>query len=246
MSSLTAPVGLMSGRRRPIRPWHVLVTIEDLLIVTWEVPTSDIVPLLPAGLRPWSQDGRSMVSALLFRNRALRAAWLPVARFGCCQLNLRIYLANSGGQPGAVFFHGLFLGLPMLARLTGPIVGVPFGDIAFDIEVDRTSDPLSWRASSPDGGVQVAARETSPSTVPDAAMLDLLTNVHTGLVARPGRPPRSWSTWHRHQEVRLMRVDELRLAPLAELGLRLGGPLWTLYVESVDYEVYMPARTTEP
>jgi predicted HAD superfamily phosphohydrolase len=71
-------------------------------------------------------------------------------------------------------------------------------------------------------------------------------NVHTGFVATPraGRSSflRTWSIWHRNQDVRLMSVDELRLAPLAGLGLRLGDPLWTFYVESVDYEVYLPAR----
>jgi hypothetical protein len=39
-----------------------------------------------------------------------------------------------------------------------------------------------------------------------------------------------------------MTVDELRIAPLAELGLPLGDPLWTFYVESVEYDVYLPAR----
>jgi uncharacterized protein YqjF (DUF2071 family) len=242
MPTLTAPVGLMTGRRRPTRPWHVLVTIEDLLIVTWDVPAHAMTPLLPDGLRPGTRDGRAMLSAALFRNRALRAAWLPVPRFGCSQLNIRIYLTDRDDQPGAVFFHALCVGSPPLARVARPLTRVPFRVLPFDIDVDRSGPALSWRASSHDGQVRVAAHDASSSTLPDPATLDLLTNVHTGYVAAPGSPLRTWSIWHRHQNIRLMSVDELRLAPLAELGLGLGNPVWAFYIEAVDYEVYLPAR----
>jgi uncharacterized protein YqjF (DUF2071 family) len=242
MVRVSAPVGLMTGRRRPLRPWHVLVTIEDLLIVTWDVPASAMDALLPAGLQPWSRDDRALVSAVLFRNRALRPAWAQVPRFGCSQLNIRIYLADVAGRPGAVYFQALCLGSPLLARLSRPITCVPFRVVPFDIDVDRSDSFLSWRASSRDGQVRVGARDATSSTLPDPAMLDLLTNVHTGYVALPGSPLRTWSIWHRHQTVRLMAIDDLRIAPLAELGLPLGNPRWTFYVESVDYEVYLPAR----
>jgi uncharacterized protein YqjF (DUF2071 family) len=236
----------MTGRRRRTRPWHVLVTIENLLIVTWDVPAHTMTPLLPDGLRPWTHAGRAMLSAALFRNRGLRPAWSQVPRFDCAQLNIRIYLADRDGRAGAVFFHALCLGSPRLARVARPLTRVPFRVVPFDIDVDRSDPSLSWRASSRDGEVRVAAHDASSSTLPDPATLDLLTNVHTGYVGTPGSPLRTWSIWHRHQEVRLMTVDELRLAPLAELGLGLGDPIWAFYVESVDYEVYLPARRAGP
>jgi hypothetical protein len=239
---LEAPVGLMAGRRRPSRPGHVRVTIEDLLIATWELPEARLARLLPPGLRIWSRGGRGLVSAVLFRNRALRPAWLGFPRLACPQLNLRIYLADPAGRPGAVFFPGLFLGSRRLARWAAWITGVPFRSIAFGIQVDRTGDALSWGASSPDGAVRVVAREAPPATPIDTATLDLLTNVHTGIVRDARGRLRSWSIWHPNQVVRTMAVDEMRLAPLAEVTAEPGEPAWVFYVEAVAYEVYLPAR----
>jgi uncharacterized protein YqjF (DUF2071 family) len=242
MPSLTAPVGVMTGRRRPLRPWHVLATIGDLLIVTWEAPRPALASVLPPGLQLWSRSERALISAVLFRNRSLRPARLHVPRVECSQVNIRIYLADAHGRPGAVYFHALCLGSPLLARLSRPLTGVPFRPLPFAIDVDRAAASLSWRASSRDDDVRVTAREAAPASLPDAATLDLLTNVHTGVVAAPGSRLKTWSIWHRQQDVRLMAIDDLRIAPLAELGLPLGDPLWTFYVASVDYEVYLPAR----
>jgi uncharacterized protein YqjF (DUF2071 family) len=244
MALLQAPAGLMTGRRRRTRPGHVLVTVQDLLIVTWDVPEAALRPLLPSSLRLWSHQSRARLSAVLFRNRSLRPAWLGVPRLGCCQVNLRTYLVDPRtGRPGAVFFHALCLGSKALARFSSPIAGVPFRHLAFDIAAERASGGLRWRAVSPDGAVRGAARETEPAALPDADTLDLLTNVHTGFVARgPDAALRTWSIWHRSQSLRTVAIEELHLQPLAELQLPLGAPEWAWYVDSIDYEVYLPAR----
>ena len=244
MAVLQAPTGLMTGRRRPTRPGHVLVTVQDLLIVTWDVPEAALRNLLPPSVRPWSHQGRARLSAVLFRNRDLRPAWPGAPRFGCCQVNLRTYLVDPRtGGAGAVFFHALCLASKPLARLSSAITGVPFRHLAFDIEAESSSDGLRWRAVSPDGAVRGVAREAEPAMLPDADTLDLLTNVHTGFVARgPGDPLRTWSIWHRSQSVRTLAIEEMHLRPLAELQLPLGAPEWAWYVDSIDYEVYLPAR----
>ena len=75
-------------------------------------------------------------------------------------------------------------------------------------------------------------------------LLDLLTNAHTGYVpARRDGGWRSWGIWHRHQTLRAMAVERARVAPLEQLGLGLGRPDLAFFVEEIDYEVYLPARS---
>jgi len=72
MTVQEAPVGLMEGRRKRLRPGNVLVSLEDLLIVSWEMPDSTLQKALPAGLLPVSSAGKAFASAVLFRNRGPR------------------------------------------------------------------------------------------------------------------------------------------------------------------------------
>ena len=135
---LSAPVGAMQGRRRPRRPWHVLVTLEDLVIVTWAPPVDALTRLLPRGLRPWSRDGRGRLSAVLFRNRGLRPVFPGIPRLDCFQMNLRTYVLDAAtGRPGAVFFHGLYLSKAWLAGLSSAVFRVPFDWLPLRLSVRR-------------------------------------------------------------------------------------------------------------
>jgi hypothetical protein len=80
---------------------------------------------------------------------------------------------------------------------------------------------------------------TAPA--PDSETLDLLTNPHTGFIPASGGSLVTWSLWHRNQQLRLMQVEELRIASIEKVGLALGSPVSALLVDSVDYEVYLPA-----
>lgn len=246
VATLQAPVGFMEGRRRPLRPGHVLVTIEDLLIVTWEVPEAKLRKRLPCGLVPWSRDGSARMSALLFRNRALRPARLGFPRFSCTQMNLRSYILDPRtGEAGSVFFHGLFLGAAWLTHASSLLFRVPFRALPFSLQVERDGNRIRlWEAASADGTLRVAAREMDKANSLDAGTLDLLTNPHTGFFERSGRQDlRAWSIWHRSQTLHTMTIEEAKIHPLDEIGIAGGrAPACGLYVPSIDYEVYLPAR----
>src|SRR5262245_21781403 len=99
---MTAPTGAIATMRRPLRLGHVLVTLEDLLIVTWHVPESSLRHVLPPTIHPRLHDGVALLSAVLFRNRALRPAILSVPRLQSCQMNIRSYVTyGHTGEPGA-------------------------------------------------------------------------------------------------------------------------------------------------
>ncbi|HKD12383.1 MAG TPA: DUF2071 domain-containing protein [Thermoanaerobaculia bacterium] len=241
---LSAPVGAMEGRRRPRRPWHVLVTLEDLLIVTWAPPEDALARLLPRDLVPWSRDGRGRLSAVLFRNRALRPAFPGLPRLGCFQMNLRTYVLDPvTGRPGAVFFHGLYLSTAWLSAFSSALFRVPFRWLPLRLSGRRDGAARRWEALSEDGSVAIVAQgETDSLGAPDAEMLDVLTNPHTGFVPDSRGRLLTWSLWHRNQSPRVMRVESLRIAQLERIGLPLGPPVSALLVDAVDYEVYLPAR----
>ena len=50
------------------------MTLENLLIATWRVPDAELRRHLPRTLEPVIEDGACYVSAVVFRNRAVRLA----------------------------------------------------------------------------------------------------------------------------------------------------------------------------
>jgi len=164
-------------------------------------------------------------------------------------MNLRSYVLDPETElPGCVFFHGLFfhglLSRPPLPRLSTRLFGVPFRALPLRISVEREGGGVvKWQASSNDGSVRVRAREEPALPGEDPETLDLLTNPHSGYVRDSrGQGLRVWSLWHRNQKVRVMRVEEAAIGLWKEAGLELGFPFSALYVDSVDYEVYLPTR----
>jgi uncharacterized protein YqjF (DUF2071 family) len=239
MAVVQAPAGAIDGHRRPLRLGHVLVRIEDLLIVTWRAPEASLRSRLPAILQPVTRHGEGFVSAVLFRNRGLRPALLGLPRFDATQMNLRSYVLDPAtGETGSVFFHGLYLGRRWLAAASRHLLGPRFRHLPIVIRVRREGERVAaWEARSRDGSVRLLAHENGGAL--DAETLDLLTNPHTGYVADARGRLRRWSIWHRPQRVRTLAVDSAHVSALA--GITLGAPISALYVDAVDYEVYLPA-----
>jgi uncharacterized protein YqjF (DUF2071 family) len=239
---IQAPRGEIDGMRQPLRLSHVLVTLEHVLIVTWRVPESDIRRHLPPALEPVIDAGAGLISVVLFRNRFLRPAIVGFPRMQSGQMNVRAYVrAPRGGAAGSVFFLGLYLSRPWIARMSSSLFGVPFRDLPFEITTRDAEGVVEWEARSPDGRVALHAREDEADV--DAKTLDLLTNPHTAYFLDRAGVLRRWSIWHRSQMVRTMKVERATLACLSDFAL---GPLLpALYVRSVDYEVYLPPRRAE-
>lgn len=237
---IEAPVGQMEGRRRPLRPGNVLVTLDDLLIVTWRRDPASLTPLLPVGLVPVQHDGACFSSALLFRNRALRPVPFGFPRFSGPQVNVRSYVVDPlTGQPGAVYFHSLELAARALSAFSRALFRVPFGHRSFAIRSSR--GPARWIAQG--DGVDIEAAESDSPHAVAPALLDLWSNSHSGYFVNASGRLRGWSIWHRAQTLRAMTLQRFSLEPSARIGLDGIEPVSVYLVDSIDYEVYLPPRT---
>jgi hypothetical protein len=240
MAVLEAPIGAIGAMRRPLRLGHVLVSLEDLLIVTWRIREAELGRHLPAPLTPLVCGGDALMSVVLFRNRSLRPAVVGWPRIDSFQMNVRSYVVDPAtGLPGSVFFHGLYLSRRWLADLSSRMFNVPFQhlplSVASRVEHDRL---VGWEARGPNGQVMLRAEEADVGI--DAEVLDLLTNPHTAYFLDRRGTLRHWSIWHRPQSVRTMSVTVSALPAATQFGA--GEPVSALYVASIDYEVYLPPR----
>jgi hypothetical protein len=237
---IEAPVGQMEGRRRPLRPGNVLVTLEDLLIVTWRRDPAQMARRLPGGLVPVEHGGAAYSSALLFRNRALRPVPFGFPRFSGPQVNVRSYVVDPiTAQPGAVYFHSLELDAQTVSAFSRALFRVPFGHRSFAIESSR--HPARWSAQG--DGVDIVAAESSSPHPFAPALIDLWSNSHSGYFATASGRLKGWSIWHRPQMLRSMALEKFSLAPAARIGLEGIEPVSVYLVDSIDYEVYLPPRT---
>ena len=237
MTVIQAPLGAIDRMRRTLVPGHVLVTIEHLLIVTWRIPIAEMRGMLPPALEPVVDGNETLISAVLFRNRDLRPARIGLLRLSSFQMNVRSYVRDPAtGEPGSVYFHGLYLSRRWIAKVSASLFNVPFAYLPFGITV-ADDDRLEWSARDRNGRVDVSAVEADAPL--DSAMVDLLTNPHTGYFADRSGALRKWSIWHRPQQLRTVRIVRARLA---DLPLGESREAWkALYVRSVDYEVYLPS-----
>ena len=236
---IEAPAGDIDRLRRPLRLGHVRVTLEDLLIVTWRVPETELRRHLPTALEPVMDAGAGLVSAAVFRNRALRPAVLGFPRMQSSQMNVRVYVrAPRGGKPGGVFFLGLYVSRPWIAAMSSWLFGVPFQYLPLEVTARDEGHGVEWHASSPGDRFAIHAREADADV--DTQTLDLLTNPHTAYFLDRRGVLRRWSIWHRPQAVRTMAVQQARIESLRDFSI--SRPLPALYVRSVDYEVYLPPR----
>jgi len=243
MSVLRAPLGEIERQRRPLRFGHVVVTIEDLLIVTWQISEIKLRVHLPPEIKPVIRDAHALLSAVVFRNRAIRPAVAGFPRIHSCQMNLRSYVLDvETAAPGSVFFHGLFVSRPWLARLSAWVFGIPFQYLPMTIAAEYDGDRvISCEVRASDGMI-IRVHDADISI--DESTLDLVTNPHTAYFLDRRDRLRTWSIWHRPQELQTMAVEQANGGKLA--GFDLTTLPSALYVRSIDYEVYLPARELRP
>ena len=78
---------------------------SDLTFLHWRVASTDVAPLMPAGIVPDEFDGTSWVGLIPFRlDRATLFGSPPVPYFGSfVELNVRLYGVDFWGRRGVVF-----------------------------------------------------------------------------------------------------------------------------------------------
>jgi hypothetical protein len=167
----------------------------------------------------------------------MRPAVTGFPRLRSSQMNVRVYVRAPGnGAAGSVFFLGLYLSRPWMTQLSSSLFGVPFQYLPLEVTARNEGHGVEWHARSPDDRVSLHAREADAAVDPHT--LDLLTNPHTAYILDRRGVLRRWSIWHRPQAVRTMAVQQARIESLREFTI--SRPLPALYVQSADYEVYLP------
>ena len=239
VTAINAPNGDIGRRRKPLGLGHVLMTLEHMLIVTWRAPEAELRRHLPAALEPVVEDGAGFVSAVLFCNHDVRPAVVEFPSLRMSQMNVRVYVRSPRtGEPGSVFFIGLYGSRPLFGRLSSWLFGLPFQHLAIEITARDERGVVEWNARAADGSLAVHARETHADI--STPTLDLLTNPHTGYFLDRRGTLRRWSIWHRPKQIRTMHVEHATLDCLRDLAVTDMMP--ALYVRSADYEVYFPPR----
>jgi uncharacterized protein len=95
--SRTAPA--FAGRPVASQRWSKLTFLH------WRVAASELVPLMPAGVRPDEHEGSSWVGLIAFYlDRATLLGSPPVPYFGAfTEINVRLYGVDEAGRRGVVF-----------------------------------------------------------------------------------------------------------------------------------------------
>ena len=96
---ITRVAPALTGRAVASQRW------SDAAFLHWRVPSSELVDLLPAGVRPDEFDGSSWVGLIGFRlDRATVLGSPPVPYFGdFAEINVRLYGVDEQGRRGVVF-----------------------------------------------------------------------------------------------------------------------------------------------
>lgn len=125
----------------------------DLLLVTWKVPDSLLLPRLPRGLELDRLDGSAIVSLVAFDFRDTRVFGLPWPGFvNFPELNLRFYVRHEGRR-GVVFIRE-YVPSALVATLAQRLYNEPY--VSADYRKDGGDHVLvaggrthriSWRRS---------------------------------------------------------------------------------------------------
>lgn len=146
---------------------QLTTVVRDCLFLNWALP-AEALPAPPAPLRldtiPWEGRDYAFVSALLFRQRGLKLAALPVLRASYPQFNLRVNTVSESAMP-SVLFHAMLVpswvvpGARWIARQPAAAA-----NLRYPSSISGESDE-GWRWEVARGGQRlvVSARPSSPS-----------------------------------------------------------------------------------
>lgn len=102
---VTPPEALTAVSPRPVTRTVFTQHWCDLTMLHWAVPPATVAPLLPAGTRPDTLDGRTYVGLIPFRMRRIGLLSTPgLPYFGSfAETNVRLYSVDEQGRRGVVF-----------------------------------------------------------------------------------------------------------------------------------------------
>jgi uncharacterized protein YqjF (DUF2071 family) len=142
--SIAVPPVQESRADRP-RPWRWSQHWRDLLFTHWRVPTSKLLPHLPAGLELDICKGSAWVSAVAFRLEGVRLRGLPA--IGPCsnflELNVRTYVRRRG-EP-AIYFLRIHAGSRLAVAFARWLTPLPYAFAR--ISYDRSGQTRRFQSS---------------------------------------------------------------------------------------------------
>lgn len=199
--------------------------LRDLLLATWRVSPGAIARKLPPGVDPdTTAEGDGLVSLLGVRSTSVRAAGLPLPRFG--QVTLRTYVLVDG-EP-AVFFLGLRV---TTGGLGGALYGIP-------VRLGRIR-VREGQVRAPGLGLRVRYRRLGAPGAPPLLGSGPLGHHDVAYFASAGlrrlatsHPPFAWEAAE--------LSERPRLDPVSALGLDVGEPDWLLYAARTEFRTTFP------
>lgn len=233
----------------------VVMTLRDMLYVSYLLPAARITKILPNGLEPATTgDGDVFLSLVIFRGSTRAAFRIPAPPIPFDQINIRTYVVDPQTRKPAVYFvrcgiNGRFITFMYRALSGMPVEHAPFrisGGADDDGHYKNYLAEGYWHES-----FSLAAEETGPSlkalepfgSAEEA--LQYLMDPLTGFYSAWGGV-RRLEIFHEPLKPKTCRAIHVNLPYLEGLGLLNAGeikdPHNLLLVPHTPFEIFLPPK----
>jgi uncharacterized protein len=211
---------------RPVRTTLLNQRWRDVAFLHWAVDPGAVAPLLPAGLRSDTVDGRTYVGLVALGQ--LRTGFLgtpPLPYLGSfAETNVRLYTVDNQGRRG-VLFRSMDAGrlLPVLAGRAA--AGLPYRWSR--LRVARSGPHRAFSVHGRRGGPDSAFLVTVGGRIAEPSELELFLTARWGLHLARRRALRYWPNehpeWTLHR-ARLVRISDGLIEAATGLSIVDGEP----------------------
>ena len=206
----------------------LVVTVRDLLFVTWEVPPAQLSAVLPDDLEPELMGSTALITLSMARAVEGRLGRLPVPRFS--KLTVHTYVTGAAGA-GLCFLDSRV----SWSALGRGLVGIPFQSTRIRArrgiaEAPALGTSVRYR---PAGFAKPPQLESGPIGSHEIAYFESRSLFR--FVAR--HSPISWE--------KADLLSSPRYGSLDALGLEVNAPCSVLYAERVSFRAELPPALVE-
>jgi len=229
----------------------VMMTLRDVLYISYTVPTARLRKLVPEPLQ-LATVGKDLafISIVVLRSTRVRLRLLPFPRFNYKQLNIRTYVTDPVTGRHAVYFLRSGVTSALISLVTR-ISGIPWQHIDLETEVNPNKETDSYTAS---GHWEGNYYLKSQSLLDDSKGLPLFENRRDavdflirpliGFIGDKGRLGR-FNIQHPEVEPQSWQLTELDFPLFTNLGMvdELENPHSVFFLPKADFAIYFPPKT---